>query len=46
MLAFLFQLKGNIQQCFTKFVNEGKATVRFTEPPHDVCLSKVRFTHL
>ena len=22
-------------------MNEGKATIRFTEPPHDLCISKV-----
>lgn len=26
----------NIKQVFTKFMNEGKATIRFTEPPHDM----------
>lgn len=38
---FTFQLKGNIQQFFAKFLQEGKATVRLGEPPHDICLSKV-----
>lgn len=35
-------MEKNVEQCFTKFVNEGKATIRFIEPPYDVCLSKVR----
>ncbi|CAM9829640.1 unnamed protein product [Lampetra fluviatilis] len=35
-----YKLKGNIEQLFTKFVDEGKATVRLKEPPVDLCLSK------
>ncbi|XP_036125603.1 leucine-rich repeat protein 1 isoform X1 [Molossus molossus] len=35
-----YELKGNIEQFFTKFVDEGKATVRLKEPPVDICLSK------
>lgn len=35
------QLKENIEQFFTKFMDEGKATVRLKEPPVDICLSKV-----
>ncbi|XP_010630906.1 leucine-rich repeat protein 1 isoform X2 [Fukomys damarensis] len=35
-----YQLKENIEQFFTKFVDEGKATVRLKEPPVDICLSK------
>lgn len=38
---FLLQLKDNIEKFFTKFVDEGKATVRLKEPAVDVCLSKV-----
>lgn len=36
------QLKENIEQFFTRFVEEGKATVRLKEPAVDVRLSKVR----
>ncbi|XP_054581383.1 leucine-rich repeat protein 1 isoform X5 [Eptesicus fuscus] len=35
-----YELKGNIEQFFTKFVDEGKATVRLKEPAVDICLSK------
>ncbi|XP_052041718.1 leucine-rich repeat protein 1 isoform X2 [Apodemus sylvaticus] len=35
-----YKLKENIEQFFTKFVDEGKATVRLKEPPVDICLSK------
>ncbi|XP_069320707.1 leucine-rich repeat protein 1 isoform X2 [Eulemur rufifrons] len=35
-----YELKENIEQLFTKFVDEGKATVRLKEPPVDICLSK------
>ncbi|XP_062061173.1 leucine-rich repeat protein 1 isoform X3 [Lepus europaeus] len=35
-----YELKENIEQFFTKFVDEGKATVRMKEPPVDICLSK------
>ncbi|XP_042533723.1 leucine-rich repeat protein 1 isoform X3 [Dipodomys spectabilis] len=35
-----YQLKENIEQFFTKFVDEGKATVRLKEPPVDIRLSK------
>uniref|UniRef100_A0A8C6DEQ4 PIF1/LRR1 pleckstrin homology domain-containing protein n=1 Tax=Moschus moschiferus TaxID=68415 RepID=A0A8C6DEQ4_MOSMO len=35
-----YELKENIEQFFTKFVDEGKATVRLKEPPVDICLSK------
>lgn len=31
-------MKKNIEQVFTRFVNEGKATIRFKQPPHDVCI--------
>ena len=30
----------NIEKVFTKFVNEGKATVRFKRPAHDICITK------
>ncbi|XP_003471969.3 leucine-rich repeat protein 1 isoform X2 [Cavia porcellus] len=35
-----YELKENIEQFFTKFVDEGKATIRLKEPPVDICLSK------
>lgn len=31
-----YNIKGNIQQIFTRCVNEGKTTIQFKEPPHDV----------
>lgn len=31
-------MKKNIEQIFTRFVNEGKATIRFKYPPHDICI--------
>ncbi|XP_067000815.1 leucine-rich repeat protein 1 isoform X2 [Anabrus simplex] len=34
-----FTLFGNIQKVFTKFVSEGKATIRFITPPHDVIIN-------
>ncbi|XP_066198008.1 leucine-rich repeat protein 1 isoform X3 [Saccopteryx leptura] len=48
------QLKKNIEQFFTKFMDEGKATIRLKEPPVDICaissslrsfLSAVRLAH-
>ncbi|XP_014676737.1 PREDICTED: leucine-rich repeat protein 1-like [Priapulus caudatus] len=35
-----YKLKANIDQVFTKFVNEGKMTIRVKEPPHDLIISK------
>ncbi|XP_075387648.1 leucine-rich repeat protein 1 isoform X2 [Tenrec ecaudatus] len=35
-----YELKENIEQFFTKFVDEGKATVRLKEPLVDICISK------
>ncbi|KAL8168608.1 UNVERIFIED_CONTAM: Leucine-rich repeat protein 1 [Gekko kuhli] len=35
-----YQLKENIEQLFTRFVEDGKATIRLKEPAVDVCLSK------
>ncbi|XP_034370325.1 leucine-rich repeat protein 1 [Arvicanthis niloticus] len=35
-----YQLRKNIEQLFTKFVDEGKATVRLKDPPVDICLNK------
>ncbi|XP_042533721.1 leucine-rich repeat protein 1 isoform X1 [Dipodomys spectabilis] len=40
------QLKENIEQFFTKFVDEGKATVRLKEPPVDIRLSKANASSL
>ncbi|XP_019688539.1 leucine-rich repeat protein 1 isoform X1 [Felis catus] len=40
------QLKENIEQFFTKFMDEGKATVRLKEPPVDICLSKANSSSL
>jgi LRR-repeat protein 1 len=31
-------VKKNIEQVFTRFLNEGKATIRFKDPPHDMCI--------
>lgn len=31
-----YNLKGNIQQIFTRCVNDGKSTIQFKEPPHDL----------
>jgi len=31
--------RGNIERVFTRFVDEGKATLRFVSPPHDLCVS-------
>ena len=36
------QVQDNVERFFTRFVEEGKATVRLKEPAVDVCLSKVR----
>lgn len=41
-----YELKGNIEQFFTKFVDEGKATVRLKEPAVDICLSKANSSSL
>lgn len=43
--VFMLQLKDNIEKFFTKFVEEGKATVRLKEPAVDICLSKVCISH-
>ena len=42
VVGFFFQIKDNIQQIFGKFLNEGKATIRFKEPEQDLCISKVQ----
>ncbi|XP_003792216.1 leucine-rich repeat protein 1 isoform X1 [Otolemur garnettii] len=41
-----YKLTENIEQLFTKFVDEGKATVRLKEPPVDICLSKANSSSL
>ncbi|XP_004638829.1 leucine-rich repeat protein 1 isoform X2 [Octodon degus] len=41
-----YELKENIEQFFTRFVDEGKATVRLKEPPVDICLSKANSSSL
>ena len=32
--------KGNVKEVRTRFVREGKATISFLKPEHDVCISK------
>ncbi|XP_061468610.1 leucine-rich repeat protein 1 [Rhineura floridana] len=41
-----YQLRENIGQLFTKFVEEGKATIRLKEPAVDICLSKANVSQL
>jgi len=33
-----FPIMGNIEQVFTRLVNEGKTTIRFKEPENDLCI--------
>ncbi|XP_027217195.2 leucine-rich repeat protein 1 [Penaeus vannamei] len=33
-----YKVGGNIEAVFTKFVSEGKFTIRFKEPAHDLCV--------
>ncbi|NXJ90612.1 LLR1 protein, partial [Corythaixoides concolor] len=40
------QVQENIERFFTRFVEEGKATVRLREPAVDVCLSKANASNL
>ncbi|KAJ8044442.1 Leucine-rich repeat protein 1 [Holothuria leucospilota] len=35
-----YKLKENVEALFTKFINEGKATIRMKEPAQDLLLSK------
>ncbi|KAM8920925.1 leucine-rich repeat protein 1 [Pelodytes ibericus] len=35
-----YKLHENIEQLFTKFLDEGKATIRLKEPAVDICVSK------
>jgi hypothetical protein len=40
-ITIVLQIHGNIANIFGKFVREGKATIRFKQPTHELCLSKV-----
>jgi len=31
-------IKNNVSNFFTKMINEGKSTIRFQDPPHDLCI--------
>ena len=33
-----YVIKNNVGNMFTKLINEGKSTVRFNDPPHDLCI--------
>ncbi|XP_046671541.1 leucine-rich repeat protein 1-like [Homalodisca vitripennis] len=33
-----YKVKNNIANLFVKFINEGKATIRFKEPQHDLAI--------
>ncbi|KZC13767.1 PREDICTED: leucine-rich repeat protein 1 [Dufourea novaeangliae] len=33
-----YKIDNNIDKIFTKFINEGKATIRLIEPPHDLII--------
>jgi len=33
-----YLIKNNVGNVFTKMINEGKTTVRFKDPPHDICI--------
>ncbi|XP_069772477.1 leucine-rich repeat protein 1 isoform X2 [Narcine bancroftii] len=41
-----YKVKENIENVFTKFVDEGKATIRLKEPAVDVCLNKADANNL
>ncbi|NXY82449.1 LLR1 protein, partial [Alcedo cyanopectus] len=45
-LGARYKVRENVERFFTRFVEEGKATVRLREPPVDVCLSKANASHL
>ena len=34
-----YRVTNNIEQIFGKFVSQGKLTLRFKQPPHDLCLN-------
>ena len=36
----------NVEKIFDRFISEGKATVRFNEPAHDLCIKKADPTQL
>lgn len=38
MFFFLLQVKGNILKVFSKFLNEGKTTISFSVPAHDLMI--------
>ena len=35
------QVKNNIVRVFSKFIEQGKITIKFKDPSHDLCISKV-----
>ena len=39
------QVKGNVGKVFSKFVEEGKATIEFKEPAHRLAISKVSLSN-
>ncbi|KAE8586528.1 hypothetical protein XENTR_v10021692 [Xenopus tropicalis] len=41
-----YKLENNIEQLFTRFLGEGKATLRLKEPAVDICLSKAEISSL
>lgn len=41
MLVILVKVQNNIDRVFSKFICEGKATIRFINPSHDLAISKV-----
>ena len=40
MTGTKYKICGNIANIFGRFVREGKATIRFKQPTHELCLSK------
>ena len=34
-----YRVTGNVERVFSKFISQGKLTVRFTQPQHDICLA-------
>lgn len=34
-----YKVTGNVEQIFSRFVSQGKLTIRFKQPQHDLCLS-------
>jgi len=36
-----YKIKNNVVKIFCKFLQEGKATIKFKEPAHDLSISKV-----